>query len=420
MPKLAIFRARRDSPSQELSSSKSVCLTSTSSILHVDMDAFFVSVELLDRPELRGKPVIVGGRPDQRGVVSAASYEARKYGIQSAMPLRTAARLCPHAVFLDCRHGLYSEWSDRVAAILGKYSPIVEMASVDEAYLDLAGTERLLGPPLAAAHALLREITATTGLPCSAGLARTRLVAKVASDQAKPRGLLWVPVGSEEIFLAPLGVRRIPGIGKVTEGALVASGIETVGQLAAITQEKLERDFGRWGTALYRKARGGDTYEFSMDAEPKSISHDQTFSSDSNDRAALDATLSLLCQKAMKRLREARLSASTVTITIRYAGFETVSRARTLREPTHLDPIVFECVRQLFDRHWDRSRKVRLVGVSLSSFTHGGEQLDLLDAGRREKLERLAQATDQLRDRFGFSKVQFGGSVRKAITDGKD
>jgi DNA polymerase-4 len=412
MPKLAIFRAKHDSSSEECSPLLSPA-SLPSSILHVDMDAFFVSVELLDHPELRGRPVIVGGRPDQRGVVSAASYEARKYGIQSAMPLRTAARLCPHAVFLDCRHHLYSQWSDRVAEILGKYSPVVEMASVDEAYLDLKGTERLFGPPFAAAHALLREITATTGLPCSAGLARTRLVAKVASDQAKPRGLLWVPAGREELFLAPLGVRRIPGIGKVTEASLVAAGIETVGQLAAITREKLEHDFGRWGTALYRKARGGDTYEFSMDAEPKSISHDQTFSTDTGDGSVLDATLSLLCQKAMKRLRDARLSASTVTLTIRYAGFETVSRARTLREPTHLDPIVLECVRQLFDRHWDRSRKVRLVGVAVSSLTHGGEQLDLLDAARREKLERLAQATDQLRDRFGFSKVQFGGSIRK-------
>jgi len=415
MPKLAIFRAKHDFGAVESSSSTSSnsLTSSTSSILHVDMDAFFVSVELLDRPELRGKPVIVGGRSDQRGVVSAASYEARKYGIQSAMPLRTAARLCPHAVFLDCRHHLYSEWSDRVAAILGKYSPVVEMASVDEAYLDLAGTERLLGPPFAAAHSLLREITATTGLPCSAGLARTRLVAKVASDQAKPRGLLWVPAGSEETFLAPLGVRRIPGIGKVTEAALLAGGIETVGQLAAASREKLEREFGRWGTALYRKARGGDTYEFFVDAEPKSISHNQTFSSDTNDRAVLDTTLSLLCQKAMKRLRDAGLSTSTVTLTIRYAGFETITRAHTLREPTHLDPIVYENVRQLFDRHWDRSRKVRLLGVALSSFTHGGEQLDLLDAARREKLERLAQATDKLRDRFGFSKVQFGGSVTR-------
>src|SRR6266853_6333754 len=296
MPDLARFRALH-ADAEDLSA------PSVANILHVDMDAFFVSVELLDRPDLRGKPVVGGGQPDQRGVFSAASYEARKYGIQSAMALRTAGRLCTHAVFLEPRHYLYSEWSDRVAAILGKYSPVVEMASVDEAYLDLAGTERLFGPPFAATHSLLREITATTGLPCSAGLARTRLVAKVASDQAKPRGLLWVPSGSEEAFLAPLGVRRIPGIGKVTETALKTQGIETVAQLAAATQEKLEQNFGRWGTALHRKARGGDTYEFFVDAEPKSISHNQTFSFDTDDRTALDATLSLLCQKAMKRLR---------------------------------------------------------------------------------------------------------------------
>jgi DNA polymerase IV len=416
MPKIATFRAKQNSCETESESSTS-STSSTSSILHVDMDAFFVSVELLDRPELRGKPVVVGGQPDQRGIVSAASYEARKYGIQSATPLRTAKRLCPHAIFLEPRHYLYSEWSDRVATILGKYSPVVEMASVDEAYLDLAGTERLFGPPFAAAHALLREITKTTGLPCSAGLARTRLVAKVASDQAKPRGLLWVPAGSEEIFLAPLGIRRIPGIGKVTEAALQSLGIETVAQLAAATQEKLERNFGRWGSALHRKARGGDTYEFFVDAEPKSISHNHTFSFDTDDRPMLDATLSLLCQKAMKRLRDASLSTSTVTLTIRYAGFETITRAQTLREATHLDPIVFETLQKLFNLHWDRTRKVRLLGVALTSFTHGGEQLDLLDGTRREKLERLARATDNLRDRFGFSKVQFGGSLLKGTDE---
>jgi DNA polymerase-4 len=375
------------------------------------MDAFFVSVELLERPELRGKPVVVGGQPNQRGIVSTASYEARKYGIHSAMPLRTAGKLCPHAIFLEPRHQLYSEWSDRVATILGRYSPVVEMASVDEAYVDLAGTERLHGPPLAAADSLLREITAKTGLPVSAGLARTRLVAKVASDQAKPRGLVWVPAGSEEAFLAPLDVRRIPGIGKVTEAALKARGIEKVGQLAVAAQEKLEDEFGRWGTALYRKARGGDTYEFLFDAEPKSISHNHTFGEDTLDRAKMDATLSFLTQKAMKRLREVGLSASTITVTIRYQGFETITRAQTLREPTHLDPIVFEAVNQLFERNWNRRRKVRLLGVALSSFTHGGEQLDLLDAKRREKLERLAKAADSLRDRFGFSKIQFGGSM---------
>ena len=428
MPKFVAFRVKRNlaeagvaSPGSSSSSTPSTSASSSTSstpILHVDMDAFFVSVELLDRPELRGKPVVVGGQSDQRGIVSTASYEARKYGIHSAMPLRTAGRLCPHAIFLEPRHQLYSEWSDRVAAILGKYSPVVEMASVDEAYIDLAGTERLHGPPLAAADALLRDITATTGLPVSAGLARTRLVAKVASDQAKPRGLVWVPAGSEEAFLAPLDVRRMPGIGEVTEAALKSRGIEKVGQLAGVALDRLEQNFGRWGTALHRKARGGDTYEFLFDAEPKSISHNHTFGEDTQDRAKMDAMLSFLTQKAMKRLREAGLSVSTITLTIRYQGFDTYTRAHTLREPTHVDPAVFETVNELFDRNWNRKRKVRLLGVALSNFTHGGEQLDLLDAKRREKQESLAKAADALRDRFGFSKVQFGGSMTKSREKG--
>src|ERR1700724_2912557 len=324
MPELARFPAIHGPLDEQ-------ALPGVASILHVDMDAFFVSVELLERPELRGKPVIVGGQPNQRGVVTAASYEARKFGVHSAMPLRTAGRLCPHAVYLESHHAKYSEWSDRVATILAKFSPIVEMVSIDEAYLDLAGTERLHGPPLAATDRLLRMITATTGLPCSGGLAATRLVAKVASEQAKPRGLVWVVPGSEARFLAPLPVRKIPGIGEVTERALRALGLESVGQLADVSQEKLEKIFGQWGTALYRKARGGDSYEFVIDAEPKSISHNHTFGDDTNDTEALVATLSHLSQKACKRLREAGLAARTLTLTIRYTGFDTYTRSKTLR-----------------------------------------------------------------------------------------
>jgi DNA polymerase IV len=405
MPEMARFRAKHG-PLEEWAADRSA------SILHVDMDAFFVSVELLERPELRGKPVVVGGRPDQRGVVTAASYEARKYGVHSAMPLRNAGRLCPHAVFLDGHHEKYGEWSERVATILAKFSPIVEMVSIDEAYLDLAGTERLHGPPLAAADKLLRTITQTTELPCSAGLATTRLVAKVASDQAKPRGLLWVAPGQEARFLAPLPVRKIPGIGEVTERALRALGIETVEQLAAISQEKLETVFGQWGDALYRKARGGDSYEFVIDAEPKSISHNHTFGEDTNDTDALHALLSHLSQKASKRLREAGLATRTLTLTIRYAGFDTHTRAKTLSEPTRLDADIFRVFNSLFAEHRDMKRKIRLLGVSLSGLTHGAEQLDLLEAERRERLEKLTRATDKLRDRFGFGKVQFGGSLR--------
>src|SRR5438132_9555908 len=404
MPRLAHFRAKREASPLRLNSTP---------ILHVDMDAFFVSVELLERPELRDKPVVVGGQPDRRGVVAAASYEARQFGIHSAMPLRTAARLCPHAVFLEGRHDLYAEWSDRIATILSTFSPVVEMASIDEAYLDLSGTSRLHGPPLAAAHALLKEIGAKTGLPCSAGLARTRLVAKVASDQAKPRGLVWVPAGAEAKFLEPLSVRRIPGIGRVTETALRTMGIETVGQLAGIPEEGLREFFGRWGTALYRKAHGEDSYEFVIDAEPKSISHSHTFGSDTSHRPALESMLSCLCQKGAKRLRDACLDARTVTLRIRYAGFQTVTHSKTLAEPTHLDPVLLATLRWLFERHWEH-RPVRLIGIEFGTLSHGATQMGLFDAEWRGKLARLGRATDQLRDRFGFAKVQFGGSLGSA------
>jgi DNA polymerase IV len=407
VPKLATYRAKKAPGREDAASS-----TPASTILHVDMDAFFVSVELLARPELRGKPVVVGGRPDQRGVVSAASYEARTFGIHSAMPLRTAAKLCPHAVFLDGHHALYGEWSDRIATIFAKYSPIVEMASVDEAYLDLAGTERMHGPPLAAAHKLRCEIWERTRLPSSMCLAATRLVAKVGSDQAKPRGLLWVPAGMEETFLAPLPVRKIPGIGKVTEAGLHAMGIRTVGQLAAVPLEKLEEAFGQWGIALHRKSRGQDAFEFFVDAEPKSISHNHTFGVDIDATDTLHSMLSHLAEKATKRLRDSGLFARTVTVTIRYKSFKTITRAKALREPTDLDSAILATTKQLFQQNWDRRQQVRLLGVALSQFEHAAPQLDLLDAGQRERLEKLARATDRLRDKFGFSKLQRGGSLR--------
>jgi len=421
MPKIARFRAKHDSPEAnsraDVLASRAASASSATPILHIDMDAFFVSVELLTRPELRGKPVVVGGQKDQRGVVTSASYEARRYGIHSAMPLRWAGRLCPHAIFLDNSPGLYGEWSDHVAAILVKYSPIVEMASVDEAYLDFTGTERLHGAPLVAADLLLRDIRRSTGLPCSAGLASTRLVAKVASEQAKPQGLVWVPAGIEAAFLAPLDVRKIPGIGKVTESALDALEIRTVGQLAEIPREKLEDSFGRWGTALHRKSLGQDSYEFFVDAEPKSISHNQTFGEDTDDRAVLEATLSYLAQKASKRLRDSGLYARTISLTIRHANFRTVTRSRTLTEPTDLDRVILATVKSLFENNWDGDAMLRLIGVSLESLSGDPRQLGLLDAAQKSKLERLARTADRLRDRFGFDKLQLGGSLNKPNRD---
>ena len=420
MPKLAKFRAKHTPPDTEsragILASTAASASSATPILHIDMDAFFVSVELLSRPELRGSPVVVGGQKDQRGVVTSVSYEARRFGIHSAMPLRTAGQLCPHAIFLDNRPELYGEWSDRIAAILAKYSSVVEMASVDEAYLDFTGTERLHGPPLVAADQLLRDIRRTTGLPCSGGLASTRLVAKVASEQAKPQGLVWVPPGVEATFLAPLDVRKIPGIGKVTEGALNALEIRTVGQLAAVPREKLEESFGRWGTALYRKSLGQDSYEFFVDAEPKSISHNQTFGADTNDRARLETTLSYLTQKAAKRLRDSGLYARTISLTIRYANFRTVTRSKTLPEPTDLDGTILAIAKNLFAQNWDGRALLRLIGISLESLSADTRQLSLLDAEQKTKRERLARTTDRLRDRFGFSKLQLGGS----LSTGKD
>ncbi len=421
MPKLARFRAKHTPPGADTRAtlaSTAAFASSATPILHVDMDAFFVSVELLSRPELRGLPVIVGGEKDQRGVVTSASYEARKFGVHSAMPLRTAGRLCPHAVFLPNSPELYGEWSDRVAAILAQFSPIVEMASVDEAYLDFTGTERLHGPPLLAADQLLREIRRTSGLPCSGGLASTRLVAKVASEQAKPLGLVWVPAGIEAAFLAPLDVRKIPGIGRVTEAALNAIGIRTVGQLAEVPREKLEEAFGRWGTALYRKSLGQDSYEFFVDAEAKSISHNQTFGMDTNDRAQLETTLSHLTQKAAKRLRDSGLYVRTISLTLRYANFRTITRSKSLPDPVDLDGAILAVAKNLFAQNWDGRAMLRLIGISLESLSAGeSRQLGLLNWEQKSKLERLARTADRLRDRFGFSKLQLGASLNTPDDD---
>ncbi|HYA96015.1 MAG TPA: DNA polymerase IV, partial [Terriglobales bacterium] len=254
-------------------------------VFHLDMDAFFVSVEELYDPSLKGKAVVVGGQRNERGVVSAASYEARKFGVHSAMPLRTAAKLCPQAIFVDGHPDRYRECSHKVYDVLGHYSPKVEMASIDEAYLDMTGTERLHGPPLRAAHALHAAIKSATQLNCSIGIATSRLVAKVSSDQAKPNGILWVLPEQEACFLAPLDVRKIPGVGKVLEKNLHDLGIYKVGDLAALEESFLDDRFGKWGLALAGKARGLDAggwfdSEIGASEQPKSISHEHTFTED--------------------------------------------------------------------------------------------------------------------------------------------
>lgn len=384
-------------------------------IFHIDMDAFFVSVEELYDPSLKGKPVVVGGRPDQRGVVSAASYAARKFGVHSAMPLRTAYKLCPRAIFLDGHPGRYREQSHKVYEVLRAFSPVVEMASIDEAYMDLTGSRRLHGPPLQAAHRLHEAVKRETGLNCSIGIASSRLVAKIVSDQAKPNGILWVLPGQEARFLAPLDIRKIPGVGKVTERNLLECGIRKVGDLAAIDERFLEEKFGKWGLALAGKARGLDAggwfdTPLGEDEAPKSISHEHTFNQDTADRGTLDAILARLTEMVARRLREHALFARTVQIKLRYTDFSTFTRAHTLSHATDLDTEILGEVRRLFARNWTR-KPVRLIGVHVSSLETAEGQLDLLTGEAAERWRKALTAVDRIRDKFGEESVSLAGGL---------
>jgi DNA polymerase-4 len=381
------------------------------------MDAFFVSVEELLDPSLKGKPVVVGGQRDQRGVVSAASYAARKFGVHSAMPLRTAAKLCPQAIFLDGRPHLYREYSHKVHGVLLEFSPQVEMASVDEAYMDLSGTERLHGPPLKAAHSLHQRMKEVTGLNCSIGIATSRLVAKIASDQAKPNGILWVQPGLEARFLAPLDVRKIPGVGKVTERNLLNIGIHKVGDLARLDEDLLRRRFGQWGLALAGKARGldaggwFDSPVIGEGGDPKSISHEHTFDEDTASSAHLEATLARLTEKVARRLREHGLHARTVHLKLRYSDFTTLTRARTLPQSTQLDQVLIAESRALFRMAWKAGSAIRLIGIGVSGFDSAEGQLDLLNAEKNERARRALSAADKLRDKFGEKSVTLASGM---------
>ncbi|MBM3746877.1 MAG: DNA polymerase IV [Acidobacteria bacterium] len=385
-------------------------------IFHLDMDAFFVSVEEVFDPSLKGQPVVVGGRPDQRGVVSAASYAARKFGVHSAMPLRTAHQRCPQAIFLDGHPHRYREYSGKVFEILQEYSPQVEMASIDEAYLDMTGTERLHGPPLKAAHALHEAVKTRTQLNCSIGVSTSRMVSKVASDQAKPNGVLWVLPGMEARFLAPLEVRQIPGVGKVTEKALHDLGLHRVGDLARLEESFLKERFGQWGLALAGKARGLDAGawfdgEIGAGEAPKSMSHEHTFDVDTADAGVLDTTLARLSEMVGRRLREQDLFARTVQLKLRYQDFSTITRARTLDCATQLDTDLLEEARRLFRKNWKAGRPVRLLGVQASSLEAAPGQMSLLEDEKSRRWSKALEAADRLRDRYGESAVSLGSAV---------
>lgn len=386
------------------------------------MDAFFVSVEELFDPSLKGKAVVVGGKPNERGVVAAASYEARKFGVHSAMPLRTAYKLCPHAIFVYGHPDRYREQSHKVREVLGTFSPKVEMASIDEAYLEMTGTERLHGPPLAAAHALHNKVKAATQLNCSVGIGTSRLIAKVASDQAKPNGVLWIPSGVEPNFLAPLEVRKIPGVGKVMEKNLHDIGIKRVGDLAKLDNDFLEERFGKWGLALAGKSHGADAggwfdEEIGADIGPKSISHEHTFNDDTADPQVLERSLARLSEMVGRRLREQNLHAHTIQLKLRYSDFTTITRAQSLSSVTQLDTVIFETIRDLFLRNWDRKSKIRLLGVHAGSLSEDAGQLDLLDGDKQKRWKDALSAADKLRDKFGEKAVSLGTGLKAGIRE---
>jgi DNA polymerase IV len=402
-------------------------------IFHVDMDAFFVSVEELRDPSLKGKPVVVGGKANERGVVSAASYAARRFGVHSAMPLRTAYKLCPQAIFLDGHPERYRDASLKVRAVLESFSPQVEMASIDEAYLDMTGTERLHGPPLRSAHLLHEKVKRETELNCSIGIGTSRLVAKISSDQGKPNGICYVLAGCEQAFLAPLEVRKIPGVGKVTEKNLHDLGIKTVGDLAKLEDDFLEERFGKWGLAMAGKSRGEDAggyfeagVTYSEDeGDPKSISHEHTFSEDTRDPELLESTLARLSEMVARRLRDHGLRARNISLKLRTSGFETITRAQTIQDPTQLDPEIFAVIQQLFRANWKAERGrfplIRLLGVKAADL-HAADQdekdgqLSLLQpettAAPSAKWENALSAADKLREKYGDGAVSLARGMK--------
>ncbi len=391
-------------------------------ICHLDMDAFFVSVEELYDPSLKGKPVVVGGKANQRGVVAAASYAARKFGVHSAMPLRTAGQLCPQATFVEGHAERYREYSQKVFAVLNRFSPMVEMASIDEAYLDLTGTERLHGPALRAAHELHHAIALATNLKCSLGLASSRLVAKVSSDRAKPNGVLYILPGQEARFLAPLEVRKIPGVGKKTEASLHQLGIRLVGDLANLQESFLAARFGRWGLALAGKARGTDAggwfdAEVGEREEAKSISHEHTFNEDTADQERLETTLFRLSEMVAKRLRENRLYARTIQLKLRTEDFSTITRASSLDHATQLDREVAGAIVRLFREAWDKKTPIRLLGVHAGNLQAVEGQMSLLEEAETARLRNAFRSVDHIRNRFGGASISLAKTLHAGIRE---
>ncbi len=373
-------------------------------IIHLDLDAFFASVEELLDPTIAGLPVIVGGSPDGRGVVSSASYPARAYGVHSAMPMAQALRLCPQAVVRSSRHGVYSSYSHKVMAILSQYTPLLEQVSIDEAFLDVTGCERLFGPPKQMAQNLQSCILTQVGLPSSLGVASNKLVAKVASDLAKPRGVVVVERGQEAAFLAPLAIECLWGIGDVTARRLHQAGVDVIGQLASLPDARMRMLFGSTADDMRRRALGIDNRPVGPSGPHKSISEEHTFAQDTADVQAVHRKLLQMSEDVAAQLRRHHEVARTVVLKMRYPDFHTITRQVTLSRPTDLANIVYVHVTALLDHEWQPTTRVRLIGVGVAGLERG-YQLELLDA-TGARLGKLSEAVDSIRGKYGRDAIR--------------
>ncbi|WP_243359987.1 DNA polymerase IV [Fundidesulfovibrio terrae] len=374
-------------------------------ILHLDMDAFFASVEELDDPSLRGKPVIVG--KGDRGVVSAASYEARKYGVRSAMPVAQARKLCPNGIFVAGRMRRYAEVSRQVMAVLNEFSPLVEQASVDEAYMDITGTRRLFGPPEELALKLQARVREVTGLSCSIGIAPVKFLAKIASDFRKPGGITIVEPEEVAAFLKDLPVGRIPGVGGKTLPRLTSLGVKTCGDVLRYSAQFWEDRLGEWGRVLHARASGVGSTKIETHGEAKSSSAENTFERDTSDVEELRKWLLRQSERVGRDLRKHGLRGRTVTLKVKYADFKQITRSHTVDSPTDLDEEIFRTACSLLDAV-PLAKKVRLIGVGVSNFAKGQEQLTLVPDTSRERTSKLDRAVDAIRDKHGRAAVKRG------------
>jgi len=383
----------------------------TRRIMHVDLDAFFVSVEQVEKPELKGKPVVVGGRPDRRGVVAAASYEARAFGLHSGMPLITASRLCPQATFIEGNFAKYRRASQKFIAILADFSPYLEPMGLDEAYLDVTGFESLHGSIRQMALAIKQRIEDELRLCASIGIAGCKIVAKVASDLSKPDGLIEVSAGGERSFLTSLPIAKLPGIGTKTERTLKSLGITTIGKLSVTPLSVLQSHFGASGEMLHRFSNGIDDSRVAPPGEAKSISRETTFGQDVDDRSRLEATLSYLSERVGSTLRQQGKQARSVTLKLRYSDFTTITRSHTLSRASDTDQAIFATGRQLLQKTLSAAKQpIRLIGIGVSNLTEPGSQLGMLDSSA-QKLGQLNRAIDRIRKKYGFSAIQTGRTM---------